>query len=137
MNLLVVPWGTPHWSPKSPNMSEVVRMHSKDTRVVYLLPFWGLLGTAAITHNPDILKYTNGIGLKHRELEKETGINIRSWLIHNEKKYARIIFLDYANGGKFWSLGAAGLSCMKKVKIVRFKESSPSTVKRDVFRSIQ
>jgi hypothetical protein len=137
MNLLIIPWGTPHWSPKSPNISEVTRLYSHNTRILYLLPFWGFLGISAITHNPEILKFVAGIGLKGRELEKETSLQIRSWLKHNSNKYQRIVFLSYANGGKFWSSGAAGLPEMKKVKIVTWKPTSPNTVKKDILRWIK
>ena len=137
MNLLIIPWGTPHWSPKSPNISEITRLYSGNTRILYLLPFWGLLGIYAITHNPELLKFVTGIGLKHKELEKETSLQIRSWLKHNSGKYNRIVFLSYAKGGKFWSSGAAGLPQMKKVKIVNWKPTSPITVKRDILRWIK
>lgn len=137
MNLLIIPWGTPHWSPKSPNISEITRLYSGNTRILYLLPFWGLLGIYAITHNPELLKFVTGIGLKHKELEKETSLQIRSWLKHNSDKYNRIVFLSYAKGGKFWSSGAAGLPQMKKVKIVNWKPTSPITVKKDILRWIK
>ena len=134
MNLLIIPWGTPHWSPKSENMLEVLKNHSSNTRVLYLVPLWGLLGINAIVHNQAVLSSVNGI--KERQLTRDTAINIRSWLIHKSDDYKRIVFVSYANGGKFWSKGAAGLPCMKKVKIVNWKPSSPSTMKRDIFKMI-
>ena len=134
MNLLIIPWGTPHWSPRSKNMSEVLHNHAANTRVLYLVPLWGLLGINAIVHNKEVLSSVNGI--KERPLTRDTSINIRSWLIHKGSGYRKIIFLSYANGGKFWSKGAAGLPCMKNVKIVNWKPSSPNTVKRDIIKLI-
>ena len=134
MNLLIIPWGTPNWSAKSQNMSEVLRLHSKTTRVLFLVPLWGLLGIKAITHNPDLLSCIHGI--RERDLVRDTAINIRSWLLHKGGEYDRIVFLSYANGGKFWSKGAAGLPIMKNVKIVTWKPSSPTIVKRDIMKWI-
>jgi hypothetical protein len=135
MNLLIIPWGTPHWSPKSQNMSEILHNHSANTRVLYLVPLWGLLGINAIVHNKEVLLSVNGIN--ERKLTRDTAVNIRSWLIHKAENYDKIIFISYANGGKFWSKGAAGLPCMNKVKIVNWKPSSPSTVKRDIIKLIK
>ena len=134
MNLLIIPWGTPHWSPRSKNMSEILKNHSANTRVLYLVPLWGLLGINAIVHNKEVLSSVNGIS--ERRLTRDTAVNIRSWLIHKSSGYKKIIFVSYANGGKFWSKGAAGLPCMKKVKIVNWKPSSPNTVKRDIMKLV-
>ena len=107
MNLLIIPWGTPHWSPQSKNLLEVRNKHSKSTRVLYLVPLWGLLGINAIVNNQEVLVSVNG--LNERQMTRDTAINIRSWLIHKSANYDKIIFVSYANGGKFWSKGAAGL----------------------------
>ncbi len=134
MNLLIIPWGTPHWSPQSKNLLEVRNKHSKSTRVLYLVPLWGLLGINAIVNNQEVLVSVNG--LNERQMTRDTAINIRSWLIHKSANYDKIIFVSYANGGKFWSKGAAGLPCMKNVRIVNWKPSSPVTVKRDIIKLI-
>ena len=134
MNLLIVPWGTPYWSPNSVNMKEVIRLHSKNTRVLYLVPLWGLLGIKAIINNQPLLSAV--VGIKDRSLARSTAINIRVWLLSNGNEYDRIVFLSYANGGKFWSKGAAGTPMMKKVKIVRWKPTSAISVKKDVIKWI-
>ena len=135
MKLLIIPWGTPNWSPNSSNMQEILRNHSKTTRVLYLVPLWGLLGVKAIIHNQSLLSAV--VGIKDRDLERDTAINIRTWLLHKGNNFDRIIFLAYANGNKFWSRGAAGTPMMKKVKIVRWISSSPSTVEKRVMRWVE
>ena len=134
MKLLVIPYGTPYWSPKSPNVLNIIKEHGKTLRIAYLIPLWGLIGWEALVHNTEILKSINGVS--ERDLDRDTAISIRTWLTHKGANFDKIVLINYGKTLNFWSTGAAGLPVMSKVQIIRWLSTSPSKFNDRVKRAV-
>ena len=118
-NLLVVPYGTPNWGIASENMRSLLPKLKNDTDVAYLLPLWGIV-YAKDFHQTMLSGYAH---MPERDLLKQTGLMVRSWLLHKGIIYNRIALLNYGNTMKFWNIGAVRTPIVKKVTIIRFLPS--------------
>ena len=118
-NLLVIPYGTPKWGIASENMRDLLPTLHDRTDVAYLLPLWGLV-YARDFHQTMLSGFSQ---MPERDLLKQTGLMVRSWLLHKGIIYDRIALLNYGNTMKFWNLGAVRTPIVKKVTIIRFLPS--------------
>lgn len=127
-NLIIIPYGTPGWGIASENMKRVLSSLSTATDVAYLLPLWGLV-YAKDYHSTMLSGYAH---LRERDLLKQTGLMVRSWLLHKGIMYNEIALLNYGQSMKFWNLGVQQTPLAKKVTIVRFLPSKNRMIKKIV-----
>lgn len=125
-NLIVIPYGTPNWGILSENMKEVLNSLIDSTDVVYLLPLWGLV--YAKDFHPSML--SGFASMNEREITKQTGLMIRSWLLHQGIMYDKIALLNYGNTMSFWNVGAIKTPIVKKVTIIRYLPSKVAIIKK-------
>lgn len=118
-DLIVIPYGTPSWGISSENMKSVLPVLKNTTDIAYLLPLWGLV-YARDFHNAMLSGFAS---MNERDLTKETGLMIRSWLHHKGIMYDRIVLLNYGQTMKFWNIGAVKTPIVKKITIIRYLPS--------------
>ena len=127
-NLIVIPYGTPEWGIASSNMKQVLSSIKNPTDVAYLLPLWGLI-YARDYHSTMLSGYAH---LRERDLLKQTGLMVRSWLLHKGIIYNEIVLVNYGQSMKFWNLGVQKTPLAKKITIVRFLPSKNRMIKKIV-----
>jgi hypothetical protein len=127
-NLIVIPYGTPDWGIASPNMKSVLSSIGTPTDVAYLLPLWGLID-ARDYHSTMLSGYAH---LRERDLLKQTGLMVRSWLLHKGIMYNKIVLLNYGQSMKFWNIGVQQTPLAKKITIIRFLPSKSRMIKKIV-----
>ena len=129
--LLIIPYGTPHWNPFS---TEVKEISYPNLDIAYLLPLWGIVMQRDLSRYIDILQTVQGI--PEHQMSRDTAVSIRTWLHLNGKKYPRIVILKYGPLMPFWSKGAAGTPYMNNVKIVRFVPNAKKFIFERVRRAL-
>ena len=127
-NLIVIPYGTPNWGIMSDNMKELLNSLIDPTDVVYLLPLWGLISTRDF-HQSMLSGFAS---MNEREITRQTGLMIRSWLLHQGIIYDKIALLNYGNTMNFWNIGVVKTPVVKKVTIVRYIPSKVRIIKKIV-----